>query len=280
MPTDILKSFDEAVEKNAKELEAKKAEELEVQKSTEDSKEEDEVEKAVEDKEVEKSEDEKEEDEAEKSAEPEAGDEKEEEAEKSDEEEKDEEKKEEEAEKSVEPALGEILGVVLKSYSQIIQEVSVLRSDIEQLTQMQQDVFKSLDTPTVVVAEKASVEEGVIEAEEVLSKAIASIPELPAGEQGEVAEKSVGYLEKSNSFTEEEETFEKSASNIETVPAPEVTEAEIDLLFKSKYAQAIKSVTSARDENHLREVTQAWQRLTNGRATDTDTTLLNTFLNN
>ena len=295
MAKDIIKSFDEEIEKNeellksAKEAEVAKSEDTEdTEKAVEDTDTEN-SEKAVEDteksekgtedeaeksdkEEAEKSEDEaeKSEDEAEKSdkeddeeaeksvAKSDKEDAKEDEAEKSDEEDK--EDKEEKAEKSADFDVEGLLNVVLKSYSQLSAQVATLTTELTTIKGSQETISKSLDSMKVTPIQEATM------------KSVDAVEAEPEG-------KAVGYMEKSSTIDDDFEDLEKSAHNVDSAPVTAPTMGEVETMFKSKFEEASKSVASARDENALREITKSWQRYINDRATSTDTERLNNFLN-
>lgn len=289
MAKDIIKSFDEEIEKNeellksAKEAEVAKSEDTEdtekavedtdtekSEKDTEDEaeksdkeeaeKSEDEVEKSED--EVEKSEDEAEksdkedDEEAEKSvAKSDKEDAKEDETEKSDEEDK-----EEKAEKSADFDVEGLLNVVLKSYSQLSAQVATLTTELTAIKGSQETISKSLDSMKVTPIQEATM------------KSVDAVEAEPEG-------KAVGYMEKSSTIDDDFEDLEKSAHNVDSAPVTAPTMGEVETMFKSKFEEASKSVASARDENALREITKSWQRYINDRATSTDTERLNNFLN-
>ena len=288
MAKDIIKSFDEEIEKNeellksAKEAEVAKSEDAEdTEKAVEDTDTE-KSEKDTEDgaeksdkEEAEKSEDEaeKSEDEAEKSdkeddekaeksvAKSDKEDAKEDEAEKSDEEDKeDKEDKEEKAEKSADFDVEGLLNVVLKSYSQLSAQVATLTTELTAIKGSQETISKSLDSMKVTPIQEATM------------KSVDAVEAEPEG-------KAVGYMEKSSTIDDDFEDLEKSAHNVDSAPVTAPTMGEVETMFKSKFEEASKSVASARDENALREITKSWQRYINDRATSTDTERLNNFLN-
>lgn len=268
MAKDIIKSFDEEIEKNEELL--KSAKEAEVAKSED-------TEKAVEDTETEKSEkgtedeaeksdkeeaeksDKEDDEEAEKSvAKSDKEDAKEDEAEKSDEEDK--EDKEEKAEKSADFDVEGLLNVVLKSYSQLSAQVATLTTELTAIKGSQETISKSLDSMKVTPIQEATM------------KSVDAVEAEPEG-------KAVGYMEKSSTIDDDFEDLEKSAHNVDSAPVTAPTMGEVETMFKSKFEEASKSVASARDENALREITKSWQRYINDRATSTDTERLNNFLN-
>ena len=288
MAKDIIKSFDEEIEKNeellksAKEAEVAKSEDAEdTEKAVEDTDTE-KSEKDTEDgaeksdkEEAEKSEDEaeKSEDEAEKSdkeddekaeksvAKSDKEDAKEDEAEKYDEEDKeDKEDKEEKAEKSADFDVEGLLNVVLKSYSQLSAQVATLTTELTAIKGSQETISKSLDSMKVTPIQEATM------------KSVDAVEAEPEG-------KAVGYMEKSSTIDDDFEDLEKSAHNVDSAPVTAPTMGEVETMFKSKFEEASKSVASARDENALREITKSWQRYINDRATSTDTERLNNFLN-
>lgn len=287
MAKDIIKSFDEEIEKNeellksAKEAEVAKSEDTEdTEKAVEDTEKsekdtEDEAEKSDKEEaeksedEAEKSEDEveKSEDEAEKSdkeddeeaeksvAKSDKEDAKEDETEKSDEEDK-----EEKAEKSADFDVEGLLNVVLKSYSQLSAQVATLTTELTAIKGSQETISKSLDSMKVTPIQEATM------------KSVDAVEAEPEG-------KAVGYMEKSSTIDDDFEDLEKSAHNVDSAPVTAPTMGEVETMFKSKFEEASKSVASARDENALREITKSWQRYINDRATSTDTERLNNFLN-
>lgn len=274
MTKDIIKSFDEAIEKQeelAKSLELTEevvAEEAVVEEPTvtieevveEATKSLEEVSKSddkEEDKEDEDKEDKKDEEadeeEIEKSEEPE---EEEEEAVKAEE---PTEETQEEVTKS--DTYEEILSSVIKSYTQLAQQVSTIVGGIAEITAKQEEISKSL------------AEFSIMNIGETTEKSIIAEP------IEEVEEKAVGYVEKS--FTDE--TIEEASKSVDVsdtvteVQAP--TFDEVREVFKGKFSTATKSIKSASDEHRLSELQKSWSRLENGYATTQDVERLNKFIN-
>lgn len=282
MAKDIIKSFDEEIEKNEELLKSAKEAEVAKSEDTEDT------EKAVEDTDTDKS-DKDTEDKAGKSGKEDAekpDDDSEDEAEKSDKEDKEddeeaeksvaksdkedakedeaekpgEEDKEEKAEKSADFDVEGLLNVVLKSYSQLSAQVATLTTELTAIKGSQETISKSLDSMKVTPIQEATM------------KSVDAVEAEPEG-------KAVGYMEKSSTIDDDFEDLEKSAHNVDSAPVTAPTMGEVETMFKSKFEEASKSVASARDENVLREITKSWQRYINDRATSTDTERLNNFLN-
>lgn len=272
MTKDIIKSFDEAIEKQeelAKSLELTEevvAEEAVVEEPTVT------IEEVVEEatkslEEVSKSDD-KEEDKENEDEDKEDEEADEEEVEKSEETEEEEEavKAEEPTEETQEEVTKsdtyeEILSSVIKSYTQLAQQVSTIIGGIAEITAKQEEISKSL------------AEFSIMNIGEATEKSIIAEP------IEEVEEKAVGYVEKS--FTDE--TIEEASKSVDVsntvseVQAP--TFEEVREVFKGKFSTATKSIKSASDEHRLSELQKSWSRLENGYATTQDVERLNKFIN-
>lgn len=281
MAKDIIKSFDEEIEKQeqlaksieeAKVTEAVEAEATEdvaevpveevteeevevVEKSIEADKEEKTKKAKEEDEEAEKSEDSASEEEKEDAKKSEDKEEEDEETEKSEEEDKEEEK----VEKSNDTEL--LLHSVIKSYNQVASQLSILTSEIQSIVSAQGDLAKSLSEIKVMTPA------------ETVAKSIDNTSEEV------IEEKAVGFVEKS--FVDEGvEEAVKSAHDVETVHPAEVSFDELTKRFKEKYETVAKSITNASQENTHRDLAKSWNRYRNGYASTEDINRINDFINN
>lgn len=281
MPTDILKNFDDEVTKN-EELQKSKEVTTEVTevaedavkstepKVTEDVKVEDvaksdDVTEAVVEEKVEKSTEPKEDEpeDTEKADDTEAEDKDKEDATKS-EAVKSEDK--EDVEKSNDFDVEALLEVVVKSYAQVVAQVSNLQKGLDVLTGNQEAFSKSIEDLKLTPAQVAEpIKEEVAKSVEVTEVVTP------------VEDKAVGFVEKS--VVSEDELEGLSKSNVDTAPTQEVQMDEVKALFTEKFQKASKNIKNARDENELKIVVKSWTNFINDNETPQDVERINNFIN-